>query len=118
LITHACPAFVVLAVFLIVIFDDWLSSGTYGGGLKQVVSEFASGIIQDAGSWVPEVSIACIATGLLASWLVRHVMFRLNQEDKTEVCLDSSRPPPSRDADRRIGARALFDARYFQHFTC
>ncbi|KAK4239487.1 hypothetical protein C8A03DRAFT_14116, partial [Achaetomium macrosporum] len=89
LIRHACPALVVLAVFLIVIIDDWLSAGAFGGGFKQMLAELASDIVPNPGIRTPEVSIACIATGLVASWLLRHVMSRLNPHDEAEVCLDT-----------------------------
>lgn len=81
---HARPAAALLAVVLLALVEGWLSTGPFGGDLKQA---FSSGIVSPnrmlsaARARVLDLSIVCIGAGLAATWLLR-----LRQRRGTQVC--------------------------------
>lgn len=83
---HACPAAVVLAVFVYTVINTWVATGHLGGGgFEPVLSRLISFIVPDGRVRIPELSVACIAAGLVMSWLYRHVKLQYERRDQRGV---------------------------------
>jgi hypothetical protein len=76
---------VVLAVFVYTLINTWVATGHLGSGLEPVVSHLVSFIIPDGRIRIPELSIACIAAGLVISWLFRHVRLQYERRYRRGV---------------------------------
>ncbi|KAL2147373.1 hypothetical protein VTI28DRAFT_9837 [Corynascus sepedonium] len=86
---QVCPAALVLGVFVLATFDHWASPAAAASGkrffggrvLERVLSGVRCGLVVDRGccdAVVPsQLSIACIAAGMLAWWVFWHARERL-----------------------------------------
>ncbi|KAK4039577.1 hypothetical protein C8A01DRAFT_16467 [Parachaetomium inaequale] len=91
LLRHVCPAAVVLAFFTIACIDHCLSpapANHFGDGVELIMSSMLSSIVHNGRVSIPQLSVACIAAGLVVSWLFRHVRDRLTQQFQRLVCLN------------------------------
>jgi hypothetical protein len=82
LFRHACPALVVLAVFLVTLVDSWLftDGGRGSGGVDDVVLSIVSSIFPDGQIKILDLSVSFIVVGVGVPWLVRHVKARRRQQ--------------------------------------
>lgn len=88
LLRHACPAAVVLAVFLIALVNSWLFTGRgRHAGVEYIMSSMASSMFPSGQIKIPDLSIAFIIAGVVVSWLVRHVKSRWKEQSGGRVCL-------------------------------
>jgi hypothetical protein len=83
LLRHVCPAAVVLAFFTVACIDHCVSpapANHFGDGVELIVSSMLASIVHNGRVSIPQLSVVCIAAGLVVSWLFRHVRDRLRQQ--------------------------------------
>jgi len=81
----------VLTVFTLALVDQWVSPPAppnkhrFGDGVERIMSDLVGLVVRNGRVSIPQLSVACIAASLAASWVFCHVKDRRGRRLQRET---------------------------------